>query len=80
MNNLETNCIELIVDTLSNRPKSIDGEIVKYNAEDKQMILNVIESQKANVENLSKVISEDCYKLLMELYDVLHNFIKNETL
>ena len=71
MNNLEIQCLEFAVDILTNRPKNLNGEISKYNKQDRDTILKNIYLQKEIVENNKNHLTEDCYSLLIDLYDGL---------
>ena len=71
MNGFELECFELIADTLKNRPLKANGENSKYNAQDRAKIREIIISQKQMIDDNKEKVSEDCYKLLMELYDGL---------
>ena len=70
MNNFELECFNFIVDTLTNRPREANGEI-KYDAQDREKITKIIITRKKMFEENKEKISEDSYKLLIELYDGL---------
>ena len=75
LNNLEIQCLEFVIDILTNRPKNLNGETLNYDKQDKDILLNNIYLQKENVKNNKKRITEDCYNLLIELYDGLANIV-----
>lgn len=75
MNNLEIQCVEFATDILTNRPRNLNGETVKYDSQDRNILLKNIYLQKEIVENNKKYITEDCYNLLIDLYNGLVEII-----
>lgn len=75
LNNLEIQCLEFAIDILTNRPKNLNGEISKYDKQDKDIMLKNIYFQREAVENNKKHLTVDCYNLLIELYDGLVEII-----
>lgn len=71
MNNFELECFDFIADTLTNRPKEANEENVKYNAQDREKIRKIIIAHIQILDKNKDKISEDSYKLLIELYDGL---------
>ena len=50
MNNFENRCFSLLVDMLTNRPIDLSGRTVLYDNEDRTKYLDIIKSQKIEIE------------------------------
>ena len=75
-NNIEENCIAFVADTLLNRPKDIEERVVKYNEEDKAILIKQIEEQMAILEEHRLIISSSCYRGLIGIYEGLYFLLK----
>lgn len=74
MNNFEERCFAFLTDMLTNRPKDLEGNTVLYNNEDRKKYLDIIKSQKTEIEQNKVVLSED-RELLERLYDLMNEIL-----
>ncbi len=74
-NNKEVECLELILDILSNRPKDLDGKITNYTKVDREKYREIINAEIETVNQLeelplkSKGVIVDLYKWMLMLFD-----------
>ena len=67
MNNFENRCFSLLVDMLTNRPRDLSGRTVLYDNEDRTKYLDIIKSQKIEIEQ-NKIVPSGNHKTLVLLY------------
>ena len=67
MNNFENRCFSLLVDMLTNRPRDLSGRTVLYDNEDRTKYLDIIKSQKIEIEQ-NKIVPSGNRKTLVLLY------------
>ncbi len=70
MNNFEERCFVFLTDMLTNRPKDLEGNAVLYNNEDRKKYLDIIKSQKTEIEQ-NKIVPSKNREVLVLLYDFM---------
>ena len=80
MNNIERSVFDFVLDTLTNRPKDLNGKFDKYSTLDKEVLLKIITEQKETLKNSKNNVSSDSYSDLMNIYKWLEQLLENNVI
>lgn len=77
MNNIECQCLDFIGEVLTNRPTDFNKGTTSYKKDDKEAILKTCQTKKKMLKDNRNCISESSYHLLLQLYDIMLELLKN---
>ena len=77
MNNIECQCLNFIGEILTNRPIDLNKEPTVYNEHDKLVIFKACQTEKELLKNNRNLVSESSYRLLLQLFDIVLELLKN---
>lgn len=75
MNNLETECLELLTDILSNPPKKSNGELAKFTDEEREKYFSLISKKQRDLN----AISITRYALLNDIYEAIKRYVEHNS-
>ena len=78
--NIERECIAFVKGILENRPRDGTGKICKYNKEDKDKIISILEAQKSRIDDAREILSADCYELVEQIYSGLIEIVEKNVI
>ena len=78
MDNMEKLCLDFVVDVLCNKPKDMEGKIIKYSENDRVILMKQIEKQIEILEEQRLNLSSHCYRRLANIYEGVYLLLKGK--